>query len=137
MNAPEIINQNIEDTQQCNEEHSRIFCFESNCNHDTCEKSDCTDCNTTCTPAISSENEAEEEEDEKDSTCELKVGPVCRRGIGEFWKSCECDLTTVQRVGKNHQKSTDHAQVSVVRDVQLRCHRKKKLRSKTRPYPKA
>jgi hypothetical protein len=62
MNTPEIIDQNVEDTQQCNKEHGRIFCFESDGNHDTREKSDGTDRNTTCTPAISSENEAKEEE---------------------------------------------------------------------------
>ena len=33
--APEIIDQNIEHTQQSNEKHSRVFCLESNRNHNT------------------------------------------------------------------------------------------------------
>lgn len=68
METPEIIEQDIKNTQQSNKKHSGIFCFESNGNHNTSKKSNWTKCHTTESPRISFEYEAEEKEDEKNSS---------------------------------------------------------------------
>ena len=95
VDTPEIIDQHIQHTQQCDKKHCRVFCFESNRNHDTCKKSEYTERNTTSIPTISPENKAKEKEDQKNTSSELEISPICRGGIRKFRKSCKCDFTTM------------------------------------------
>jgi hypothetical protein len=81
MHTPEIIDQYVENTQQRNEKHGGIFCFEADGNHDTSKETNGTNSNANGTPTISLENEPEEEKDEKDSSGKLKVGSIRGRGI--------------------------------------------------------
>lgn len=104
IDAPKIVDQHVENTEQCNQKHSRVFCFESDCDHDTCEESEGADGNSTGTPTVALENEAEEEEDKEDSASELKVRSVRGGGVRKFRKSSKSDFATMKRIGQNHQQ---------------------------------
>jgi hypothetical protein len=78
IDTPKIIHDNVRHAKECNEKDSRILGLESNRNHNTCKKSDRAECKPSYTPRSTSEDTAEEKEDEQDSSGELKVGSIRR-----------------------------------------------------------
>lgn len=94
--TPKVVDQDVEHTEQCYQKHGRVFCFESNGDHNTCEKAKGADGDSTGTPTVALEDEAEEEEDEKDSARKLEIGSVFLGCICKFWKPRKCDFATME-----------------------------------------
>jgi hypothetical protein len=79
--TPKVVDQDVEHTEQCYQKHGRVFCFESNGDHDTCEKAKGADGDSTGTPTVALEDKAEEEKDKEDSPSKLKVRSVLGGGV--------------------------------------------------------
>jgi hypothetical protein len=78
VDTPKIIHDNVRHAKERNEKDSRILGLESNRNHNTCKKSDRAKCKPSYTPRSTSEDTAEEKEDEQDPSGELKVSSIRR-----------------------------------------------------------
>ena len=92
VHAPKVVDQYIEDTQQCDEKHCRVLCLESHCDHNTCKETKSADCNATGTPTISLEDKPKEEEDKKNSSRELEISSIFGGCIREFRKPRKGDF---------------------------------------------
>src|SRR5579859_1953814 len=94
--APKVIEQDIEDTQQCNQKHCRVLCLEADCDHHTCKETKSAHCNTDGTPAVSFEDKSKEQEDKKNSSSELKISSVLGRRVREFREPGKSDFATMK-----------------------------------------
>lgn len=84
MNAPPVVNENIESGEQQHEERSTPLCLEANRDHDACSQSKNGN-NDTCNVPVALEDEADEQEDEEHTSSKLEVlAPV---GLGDRGKT--------------------------------------------------
>lgn len=87
-----VVDEHVEDTQERNQEASRVLCLEAHSDHDARAEPDDRDEHASKGP-VALEDEADKEEDEQDSACELEAGqvssrvPVCAAGESELTTS--------------------------------------------------
>ena len=116
VDAPPVVDEHIEDTEEGDEETGAPLCLEPNGDHDASTETDDRDEDSSERPA-SLEDESDEEEDEEDSAGELEAGLLVRRNDnGGFYDLLLASVSLAhgrdtgeellfvrQRVGKDHQ----------------------------------
>ncbi len=107
--SPEVVDQNVEDAENDNQEGSAELGLESNDNHDAGDKTEERDNDAPDGP-LSAEDEADEEEDEQNSTSKLEVHLAVLflnlRQAGESLGLAH------PRIREHHEKSTHDRQVA-------------------------
>jgi hypothetical protein len=69
VDAPEVVDEDVEDTQYDDKEHAGPLCLETNCNHSACTNSNERYKGTRNAP-LATESEANEQEDQQDTARE-------------------------------------------------------------------
>jgi hypothetical protein len=107
--SPEVVDQNVEDTQDENKQRRAPLGLESNHNHDTCDQTNDGDHHSPDGP-LSAEHEADEEEDEEHTTRELEVHlAVLLLNLGQ---ASEGLGLANPRVRQDHQETTHDREVA-------------------------
>lgn len=100
MGRPPVVDQQVEHAQQEHQERRAPPCLESHSDHDaSAESKDGHEHSEQC--PLSCENEAEEEEDQEDSSCQLKVDSLVR--LADVGQTGENVLLLGEGVTEYHQ----------------------------------
>ncbi len=76
VDAPPVVDEDVEDAERANQERSGPFRLEANCNHDARREPDHRD-EKPCNAPLSPEDETDEEEDEQDTPREKEATNIC------------------------------------------------------------
>lgn len=107
--SPEVVDQDVEHTQQHNQHDRTPLGLESNNDHDTRDEAEQADNNAPETP-LAGEDESDEEEDQQHTTSELDVHLAVL--LIELGKTGGDELLAHPRVRENHEQATDNTQVA-------------------------
>lgn len=100
VDAPPVVDEHIEDTEEGDKETGAPLCLEPNGDHDASTETDDRDEDSSERPA-SLEDESDEEEDEEDSAGELEAGLLVRR-----YDNGEVDDLLLASVSLAHGRNT-------------------------------
>lgn len=107
--SPEVVDQDVENTQNEDQKSGAELGLETNDNHDTGEETDQGDDNSPERP-VTAPDKANEQEDEQNTTGQLKVHLAVLFVNGR--QSSKSLGLSNPRIGEHHQKSTNDGQVS-------------------------
>lgn len=106
---PEVVNQNVENTQQNDQDNSTPLSLEANNDHHASDKTKQTN-NYTPEAPRASEDESDEEKDEQDAPGELHIHlTVLLVKLGQTGRN---ELLANPGVGDNHEQTADDTQVA-------------------------
>lgn len=107
--SPEVVDQDVEDAEDNNQEGGAVLGLETDNDHDASASSQEANHNTPDGP-LAAEDEADEEEDQENTTSQLEVHlPVLLINLGETGKGLGL---ADPGIGQNHEKTADDGQVS-------------------------
>jgi len=108
VNAPPVVDCDIEDREKENEEGCGPLGLETNRNHDTGHKSNYGNKDSGHAPGTL-KDESNEKENEENTTCKLEIFPaVC---LGHARDASKDVLLAAKRITEDHEKPTDDREV--------------------------
>ena len=109
MQGPEIIYEHVEDAENEDQHYGAEFGLEAHDHHDARYETEHADGNPANGP-LSREDEANEEEDQKDSTGELEVHLAVF--LVNLRKTGRCKLLADPAIGKDHQETAHDGKIA-------------------------
>lgn len=107
--CPEVVHNNVEHAENHHQHNRAPLRLESDRDHHTCHGTD-RDHNHASKGPLSSENEANEQEDEENSASQLEVHLAVL--LIELWKTGRRELFADPAVGENHDQSSHDRKVA-------------------------
>lgn len=106
---PEVVDQNVEDTEQHHKHDRTPLGLETDNHHDTSDEAGHTDDDAPHGP-LSREDESDKEEDQEHATSELDIHLAVL--LIQLGQTGGHELLAHPRVGENHEKTANHAEVA-------------------------
>lgn len=109
VDTPPIVNEDVEDAQKSDKETGAPLGLEADGDHDTGAQTNDGDDDTGERP-VALEDETNEKEDEEDSAGKLEV--LASVSLAQSGQASEELLVLLQRVGENHEKSSNNTKIA-------------------------
>ena len=106
---PEVVDKDVEHTEDNDQDDSTPFCFESNNNHDRGNETNAADNDSPQAP-FARKDESNEQKDEQDPASKLNVHLAVL--LLELWKTSGHELLAHPGVRKDHEETTDDTEIA-------------------------